>query len=75
MFNFTIDLFEALNITIKNISWIDLDDFLYLFDNFTFYFNHNLHRNKAGFYSGHSLVPRTCFPHFSQSCNGWINQP
>ena len=39
MFNFTIDLFEALNITIKNVTWLDLDDFLYLFDNFTFYFN------------------------------------
>ena len=39
MFNFGIDLFEALNITIKNVTWLDLDDFLYLFDNFTFYFN------------------------------------
>ena len=37
MFEFMIDLFVCLNLSIKERDFFDLDDFLYFFDNFAFY--------------------------------------
>ena len=37
MLDFIIDLFVCLNLSIKNRDFFDLDDFLYMFDNFSFY--------------------------------------
>jgi len=37
MFNFMIDLFTCLNLSIKNINYFKLDDFLYFMDNLSFY--------------------------------------
>ncbi len=36
MFDFMVDLFVCLNLSIKNRDYFDLDDFLYFFDNFSF---------------------------------------
>jgi hypothetical protein len=41
MFNYIVDLFVCLNVTIKNRDFFDIDDFLYLFDNFTFFLQDN----------------------------------
>ena len=38
MFELLVDLFVCLNITIKNQKDLDLDDFLYMCDNFSFFF-------------------------------------
>jgi Ca2+-binding EF-hand superfamily protein len=52
MFEFMIDLFVCLNLTIKERDFFDLDDFLYFFDNFSFYIdNDNSFRNML----------KTCF--------------
>lgn len=37
MFDYLVDLFVCLNLSIKNRNYFDLDDFLYLFDNFAFF--------------------------------------
>ena len=41
MFQFMIDLFYCLNLEIKNRNYFDLDDFLYFFDNFSFFCEKN----------------------------------
>ena len=38
MFDYVLDLFACLNLTIKSTDVFSLDDFLYLFDNFSFGF-------------------------------------
>lgn len=38
MFEGLVDLFVCLNVAIKNKTEIDLDDFLYMFDNFSFFY-------------------------------------
>lgn len=52
MFNYLIDLFVCLNLSIKNRNFFDLDDFLYLFDNFSFFIE-----NDKEF----SFMTKTCF--------------
>jgi hypothetical protein len=37
-FNYMIDLFTCLNLNIKGKSYMELEDFLYFFDNFSFLF-------------------------------------
>lgn len=37
MFDYLVDLFVCLNLSIKNRNFFDLDDFLYMFDNFAFF--------------------------------------
>ena len=37
MFDYIVDLFVCLNLSIKNRNFFDLDDFLYFFDNFAFF--------------------------------------
>lgn len=37
MFEYMIDLFVCLNLAIKNRNYFDLDDFMYFFDNISFF--------------------------------------
>lgn len=37
MFEYLVDLFVCLNLAVKNQSFMDLDDFLYFFDNLSFF--------------------------------------
>lgn len=37
MYQYLIDLFVCLNLQIKNQNYLDMDDFLYFFDNFSFF--------------------------------------
>ena len=46
MFQFMIDLFYCLNLEIKNRTYFDLDDFLYFFDNFSFFCGKNSEFNE-----------------------------
>ena len=52
MFNYMVDLFVCLNLSIKNRDYFDLDDFLYMFDNFSFFIE-----NEKEF----MFMTKTCF--------------
>lgn len=41
MFGYVVDLFVCLNVSIKGRDFFDIDDFLYMFDNFTFFLQDN----------------------------------
>ncbi len=52
MFFYALDLFDCLNLQVKGREWMDLDDFLYFFDNLTFYIKDDKH---------YTQILRDCF--------------